>query len=56
MIELCKINRLKVIRDTPQGLYLADKPFQKTDDETQDEKDICESKQKYLTNSEGKIT
>jgi len=56
MIELCKINRLKVIRDTPQGLYLADKPFQKTDDETQDEKDICESKQKYLTNSEGKNT
>ena len=56
MIELCKINRLKVIRDTPQGLYLADKPFQKTDDETQDEKDICESKQKCLTNSEGKNT
>lgn len=22
MIELCKINRLKVVRDTPQGLYL----------------------------------
>ena len=56
MIELCKINRLKVIRDTPQGLYLADEPSSETDDGIQDENGISDSRQNRRPEKEGKNT
>ena len=39
MIELCKINRLKVVRDTPQGLYLESDINEKTENCQEEKKE-----------------
>ena len=61
MIELCKINRLKVVRDTPQGLYLEEEHKEDSENcrnETKDMKDISgtEHLKKEKTSSAARFT
>lgn len=61
MIELCKINRLKVVRDTPQGLYLEEEHKEDSENcrnETKDMKDISgtEHLKKKKTSSAARFT